>query len=128
MVTTVTSASGLGCAIKLESVDGLLAQDSEIHLYRIVQELLNNVIKHSDASEVRVHLSSQLANLILTVDDDGRGFDPDAVFGRPANQHGFGLTDITERVRILGGKLECDSRPAKGTLWKIQIPLATPKK
>jgi ligand-binding sensor domain-containing protein/two-component sensor histidine kinase len=125
MVAKVSSASGLPCAVELEPVDGLLAPDSEIHLYRIVQELLNNVIKHSDASEVRVRLRSQMPSLILTIEDDGRGFDYDEVFGRPAREHGFGLADIAERVRILGGELECLSRPEKGTRWMIQIPCAT---
>jgi signal transduction histidine kinase/ligand-binding sensor domain-containing protein len=125
MVSKVSSASGLRCELELELVDGLLAHSSEIHLYRIIQELLNNVIKHSDASMAWVRLKPQLPSLILTVEDDGRGFDYSAVSGRPAKEHGLGLRDIAERVRILGGTIECDSCPAKGTRWKIEIPAAS---
>jgi signal transduction histidine kinase/ligand-binding sensor domain-containing protein len=124
MVTAAVNASGLRCSVELQPVDGLLAPDSEIHLYRITQELVNNIIKHSDASEASLCLKPAHGKVTLTVEDDGRGFDYAVVFGRPASEHGFGLADIAERVRILSGKLQCDSRPGKGTRWQIEIPFA----
>lgn len=126
LVEAAAGASGFRCRVALRSVDGLLPPRSEIHLYRIIQELVNNIIKHSDASEASLSLGPSQGKLVLTVQDDGRGFDYAAVFGRPASEHGLGLTDIAERVRILDGKLQCDSRPGKGTRWDIEIPVATP--
>lgn len=121
MLEKVSEASGLGLTREIEPVNGLLSPHSEIHIYRVLQELLNNVVKHSDASLVRVHLKAEASFIHLTVDDDGRGFDYDAVFDRPAEQ-GFGLRDVSERVRILGGNLKCNTRPGEGTTWRIQIP------
>ncbi|MHC1766387.1 MAG: two-component regulator propeller domain-containing protein [Verrucomicrobiia bacterium] len=123
MVAAAAGASGFRCNVELRSVDGLLPRHSEIHLYRIIQELVNNIIKHSDASEASLSLGPAHGKLVLTVQDDGRGFDYATVFGRPASEHGLGLTDIAERVRMLGGKLQCDSRPGKGTRWGIEIPV-----
>jgi signal transduction histidine kinase/ligand-binding sensor domain-containing protein len=121
MLENVSEASGLNLTREIEPVNGLLSPDSEIHVYRVIQELLNNVVKHSDASLIRVHLKPAASFIRLTVGDDGRGFDYDLVFNRPAEQ-GSGLRDVSERVRILGGNLKCHTRPGAGTTWQIEIP------
>ncbi len=121
MVTSVAAASGIRCAAEVDSIDGLLPAAMEIHCYRIVQELLNNVVKHSHASAARVTARRLDRNIHLVLEDDGCGFDLEAARGRAA---GAGLTDIAERVRILEGTLRCDSQRAKGTRWTIVIPLA----
>ena len=123
MVVAVSRSSGLPCAGEFDSIDGLLASHLEIHLYRIVQELLNNVVKHSDASQCRVSARCEKDRLVLIVEDDGRGFDRVAAFGRGPGSLGLGLDGITERVGMLGGSWQCDSRPGHGTRWRIEIPL-----
>jgi two-component sensor histidine kinase/streptogramin lyase len=123
MTGTASSAAGLRCDIEIGPVDGLLAQNAEIHFYRIIQELLSNIIKHSYASSAFVFVKPEERNLVLRVEDDGRGFDFEAVLGRPASEHGMGLSDIAERVKILGGKLQCDSRPGAGARWRIEVPM-----
>jgi len=121
MVTSVSGASGLRCVAGIAPLDGLLADPLEIHCYRIVQELLNNIVKHSRASEARVNAAFQDHKLLLVISDDGCGFDTSAVLDQP---RGAGLIDVAERVRILGGTLRCESRPAEGTRWSIEIPVS----
>jgi signal transduction histidine kinase len=121
MLEKVSEASGLALTREIEPVNGVLSPNSEIHVYRVIQELLNNVVKHSDASLIRVSLKHDASFVCLTIADDGRGFDHDAVLARPAEQ-GFGLRDVSERIRILGGTLRCNSRPGEGTTWQIGIP------
>ena len=124
MVTSVSRASGIPIATDLDPVDGLLPAAMEIHFYRIVQELLSNLVKHSHASAARVALSRCFPRLTLMVEDDGCGFDTDMLPHRQARA-GLGLTDIAERVRLLGGTARCDSRPAAGTRWTVEIPVTT---
>ncbi len=122
MATSVSGASGLRCVAQIAPLDGLLAEPLEIHCYRIVQELLNNIIKHSRASEARINAAFQDHKVLLVISDDGCGFDTSAVVDQP---RGAGLIDIAERVRILGGTLRCESRQAEGTRWSIEIPVST---
>ena len=123
MVTGVARTSGLPWIREFDPLDGLLRPQYEIHLYRIVQELLNNVVKHSDASACRVALKHQGRSLILTVEDDGRGFDYIATAERPTHEPGMGLSGIMERIRILGGTAQCETQPGQGTRWRMVIPL-----
>lgn len=88
-----------------------------VHLYRIFQEALQNVIVHAQASEVEVRLSSSDNRVTLAIRDDGRGFDP-AVAPR-----GVGLASMAERVELLGGNMAIDSRPGQGTRLRFQFPV-----
>ena len=122
MITGVSQATSLPIRAELDPLDGLLPASLEIHLYRIVQELLNNVVRHSHASMARVGALHQASRLALCVEDDGCGFDAGAL-ARAQAPDGLGLTDIVERVRLLGGTARCISRPAGGTRWAIDIPV-----
>jgi len=124
MVAGVSRAADIPIVTELDSLDGLLPSALEIHLYRIVQELLNNLVKHSQAATARVAARRRARQLILTVEDDGRGFDAGTLVPQ-RERPGLGLTDIVERVGLLGGTARCDSRPAAGTRWTIEIPLTT---
>jgi signal transduction histidine kinase len=87
--------------------------------YRIVQELLNNVMKHAQAQEVFVSVTLEADQLHLSVEDDGRGFDPSLATGGK----GIGLAGIRTRVGLLGGTLEAKSRPGRGTGFFLQLPV-----
>lgn len=123
MAAAVSRASGIPIETELEPVDGLLPQPLEIHFYRIAQELLNNIVKHSHAASARLEAKCRAQKIILAVEDDGCGFDVVPLSQLPARQ-GMGLTDIAERVRILGGTWRCDSRPAAGTRSTVEIPIS----
>ncbi|MBK8194613.1 MAG: hypothetical protein IPK76_15865 [Lewinellaceae bacterium] len=92
---------------------------SKIHLYRIVQELLGNVLKHAGAGSLHLQLLKDEGQLLLTVEDDGKGFDPAA-----NGSDGIGLANIRTRVEVLRGKMHLDSAPGKGTFVSIEIPKA----
>lgn len=94
-----------------------LARDAGMHLYRIAQEALNNVAKHSGAHGVRVVLQSRGHGVVLVVDDDGRGFEPGAESGG-----GVGIVGMRERAALLGGVLEIESAPGRGTSVTLRVP------
>ena len=92
-----------------------LDEDLETTVYRLVQEALTNVAKHARASSVRVALSESDGELLVEVQDDGAGFDPDA------GSHGFGLAGMHERVSLADGTLSVDSGE-QGTLVRACLP------
>src|SRR5690349_4210393 len=85
--------------------------DRALCLYRIAQEALRNVIRHSDARHARVELSGSEGGVSLRIADDGSGFDLDAVDGNG----GLGLVSMRERLRLVGGAIVIDSRLTAGT-------------
>ncbi len=98
-----------------------LRKDVELCLFRVAQEGLNNVVKHSEASSVQVELSANRNNLSLRISDAGKGFNP-AV----KNLHsGIGLVGMRERLRLVDGKLSIVSEPMRGTEVLAEIPLST---
>jgi signal transduction histidine kinase/ligand-binding sensor domain-containing protein len=120
-------ASGLSITINLENVDDLLASEFEVNLYRITQEILNNVLKHANASEARFTLSKECGGLRLVAQDNGKGFDMTVLESTPPDERGFGLRQIAERAKMMGGRLDIESRPGHGTLLRVEIPLRGPK-
>ncbi len=95
----------------------VIAQTTSITIYRIVQELINNTMKHAAATAAIVQLSKTGSQLSLTVEDDGKGFDP-AILERAK---GIGWTNIQSRVAFLKGKLDVKSEAGKGTSVYIEI-------
>ncbi|OUJ72921.1 sensor histidine kinase [Hymenobacter crusticola] len=92
----------------------------DVAIYRIVQELLNNVIKHAQAQEAFVHVVHENGQVVISVEDDGVGFDSNA---SSAVSKGIGLAGIRQRVDLLGGTLAIDSRPGRGTIVTIELAL-----
>lgn len=112
-------ASGIEISYQQIGLDERLTTEVEITIYRIVQELLNNVVKHAKAKEVLVQLSLHDGNLHITVEDDGAGFDAQA----KAAMGTAGLTNIQSRTNYLKGSLDIQSEPGKGTSVFIEIPV-----
>lgn len=89
----------------------------EFHLYRIAQELFQNVIKHAQANQIKLQLTHAGGRLHLYMWDDGRGFDPELV------RQGMGMENLRLRTQQLNGKIHVDSAPGKGTYTHISIPV-----
>jgi signal transduction histidine kinase len=98
-----------------EVVSGL----AKIHLYRILQELLGNTLKHADAKQVSVQLLEDQGNLLITVEDDGKGFDPNV----QGHSDGIGLANVRTRVEVLRGTLHLESKPGRGTFVNIEVSI-----
>ncbi len=107
---------GIKTALEVEGEEAL-SGDVEAMLYRVAQEALNNALKHAQAERVRVRLRQNGRRVALEVEDNGVGFDPEAVRG----QGGFGLRSMEERVSRLGGKLKVQSRPGSGTTILVEV-------
>jgi PAS domain S-box-containing protein len=96
--------------------------DSEINLYRLVQEGLNNIRKHADANRAIVRLVVSFPNLVLQIEDDGKGFDVEERTRAADSGKRIGLRSMVERVNLLGGQMKIRSRPKKGTRIEIKLP------
>jgi signal transduction histidine kinase/streptogramin lyase len=126
MIRTTGIASGIRFTSELDNIDDIFPEDLRINFYRIVQESLGNIMKHAQATEVSVRVKRRAENVVLTIEDDGRGFAPDE--GSPASSRsGFGLTGMGERASLLGGELKVRSIPGKGTTVVCEIPLKPPR-
>jgi signal transduction histidine kinase/ligand-binding sensor domain-containing protein len=125
MANRVSQASGIAIATELDALDGALSSETQMSLYRVAQEALNNVVKHSRATETRIALKRERAGVRLTVADNGQGFDPQMAKGSEtlgARRPGFGLNGMAERVRLLGGALTIRSAPEQGTTVEALLP------
>jgi two-component system NarL family sensor kinase len=96
-----------------------LDSSAEITLFRVIQELVNNAIKHAAATNILIHLVKNENQLILTVEDNGTGFDVTNI----KNSKGVGLSNIQSRINFLKGNLEIDSKQDIGTSFYITIPV-----
>jgi len=111
----------------VDEIDGLFDNESEINIYRIVQEGVNNVVKHSGATEATVVVKKQASIVSISIRDNGRGFEMGLTNPGESPGAGFGLTGVSERTRILGGKIVLDSQPGKGVSLTVEIPLPNPQ-
>ena len=101
--------------LEMVGATGDLDEVQRTCLYRLVQEGLTNCARHARAKVVRIGLVAEKEGIVLTMADDGVGFDP-------ARRRGFGLIGMEERVRELGGRLVVDSAPGEGTRLRAELP------
>jgi two-component system sensor histidine kinase DegS len=97
---------------------------TEVALFRMVQELLNNVRVHAHATHVQVTLAFEEAQVVASVEDDGSGFDAAERASAAQPRRGLGLATIQERAEMLGGKVQTESRIGRGTKVRIELPVA----
>ena len=110
-------ARGIETVFEVSASDQDASEQAAICLYRVLQESLMNIAKHSGSGSARVSLTRQADQLEMRVRDEGRGFNPDA-----EGRQGIGLMNIEERVRLLNGKLVVNSNPGGGTEIVVQVP------
>lgn len=100
---------------EIDSIDNIFNENEEISIYRIVQESLNNVLKHSGATKVLVKIKQTDNNILMRIEDNGKGFDSMSVKG------GLGLVGLKERSQLLNGELLIDSKIGEGTIIEVKI-------
>lgn len=126
MLRQIANASDIGFTCEIEPIDGLLSKDDEINLYRIVQEAVNNILKHSDANEAVIRIERTGNEIRLTITDDGRGFTLEPAGKAELQRRGLGLTGSTERVRMMRGTQIIQSVPGQGTIIHVTLPINQP--
>jgi signal transduction histidine kinase len=119
IITNVDGIHNVRFEIEDVNIDSLFSKDNEINVYRVVQECINNIIKHSEASEASIHISRSNEIIAINISDNGKGFNTHET----KNRSGFGIQNIERRLQLLKGKVEIKSELAKGTKVKIIIPV-----
>ncbi len=143
MAGKVAAASGVEISFEAGGIDGVFSKEAEINLYRIVQESLNNIVKHAEATKAWVSVKRDGQSVTVAISDDGKGFDiadcglriadlragevtspsnPQSAIRNPQSR-GFGLTGIAERARMLGGDLTVHSAPGHGATIRMTLSL-----
>ncbi len=117
LIKSIESATGIKCEADIAEVPDSLPYEAAIVVYRISQETLSNIIRHSDASLVRFTLRIRESRLVLTIVDDGRGFQEDQI------TKGLGLNGIRERALMIGGEVSIVSQPGEGTRTTLTLDL-----
>ncbi|PHQ31041.1 hypothetical protein CJ305_02105 [Leeuwenhoekiella nanhaiensis] len=116
----ISQLNGLQIDVQAHGMDTRLENSLELSLFRIIQELITNVIKHAQAKTLTIHLVNHGDSLNIMVEDDGVGFDPRHISKR---SEGMGINAIDKRVAHLNGTLEIESEPGQGTSVIIDLPL-----
>lgn len=117
-IKNISKGSRVDIKFNYENVPEI-TPDKEINLYRIVQELIHNTIKHAKATILAIKLSGRDNWLILETSDNGTGFDYNMVI---KENTGLGLRGLLSRAEIMGGAMYIDSRAGKGTIYTFEIP------
>lgn len=119
LIHRAETSSTIAFSHSVDNIDGLLPKPHEINLYRILQESMNNILKHSGATSVAVTIHRNGRRISISVEDNGKGFDVEEK--RRLRDHGLGLAGLYERARIIGGTLDIHSGPGTGTRLSLDI-------
>lgn len=117
LCTTIEGAGQLKASLNLHGLDERIESAIEIAVYRIIQELISNTMKHAKATEITISLTRLNHHLNIMVEDNGKGFDTQAI------NSGIGLKNIRSRVEKLSGKINFDSVIGRGTIVIVEIPV-----
>lgn len=120
LVNEVDSHTDIFFTNDIENIDNILSNDNALHLYRIIQESLNNIVKHANAKATFVNIEKVKKQILVEIKDNGNGFD----FSKNT-KHGahFGMKTLKERAKIIRSKLDIVSQHNQGTVIKLVIPI-----
>lgn len=122
MLKKLSDTTSLKLSTYIENIDGYIKPDQYIHLFRVVQEGMNNIIKHANAQNVVVSISNLQNTIQVIIKDDGKGM-VNYSDNKEIKISGFGLQKMKERIKVLNGNLSIESLPTRGTTIKITIPV-----
>lgn len=124
MIRNVQESTDIILTPSLENIDELFSKEREIDIFRIVQEGLNNIIKHSHAGEATISIQRRNGDVTILICDNGEGFDIEQIkTAAEFGSEGFGLRGLYERTEILGGNINIDSTPGAGTRIMVSLPV-----
>ena len=113
---TPTCCPGVACFFESDEEVDVWDRDTKMHMYRIAQEATNNALKHAEASTIRISLQGEANEITVTVEDNGKGFDPTIRTGKS-----LGLNSMDYRARSIGGVLNLSSTERAGTIVRCTI-------
>lgn len=118
---------GIKATVKAEALSSL-PSETELAMFRIAQEALNNVRKHAQASEVNITVESNSSSVKMSIKDNGKGFSLSRLTGDLVREGKLGVLGMEERARLIGGNFQITSAPGKGTTVSAEAPIQTARK
>ncbi|MEL6811537.1 MAG: ATP-binding protein, partial [Bacteroidota bacterium] len=119
MINEVDANTSIFFTHEIENIDGILSKEASLHVYRIVQEVLNNMVKHSEAKAASVTLGKEGDSIKAVIKDNGKGFD---LSEKIYHSSSLGMKTLLERAKIIRSQLSIDSEKEKGTTILLLIP------
>lgn len=120
LARSVAVATGVSVEVETEDEFPRTEQETEIMIYRIIQEAVNNALKHAEPEEIRIVFDYDAPLLRFTISDDGKGFDLDKTL---SEHRGLGLHSMQERVALIRGRMELESSPGEGTHLRVEVAI-----
>ncbi|MFA5183765.1 MAG: ATP-binding protein [Syntrophales bacterium] len=124
LVEKICQDSLIESSVMIDKIDNLFTLETQINIYRIFQELLANITKHSHATQVSVSIEAHADHVFFLLQDNGKGFDQDKVLSGNDPKRGLGLIMINERARLMGGSLTILTQEDQGTKIRLTVPLS----
>jgi signal transduction histidine kinase len=119
MVLKIEKSTDLFITREIDNIDNILDPKSAIHLYRVVQEALNNIIKHAGATAAKISIKNMADKVLVSILDNGKGFDLELAV---VTSKSLGIRTMHERISAIGGKLKIEKGEASGTQVNITVP------
>jgi signal transduction histidine kinase len=118
LIDNILCVKKISFTTDIDALDQVILSESlKINIYRIIQEHLNNILKHAEASDVKVRVTVTEGVLSLSIQDDGKGFDTSL------RRKGIGITNINSRAELFNGKVELDSSPGEGCILNVELSM-----
>jgi ligand-binding sensor domain-containing protein/signal transduction histidine kinase len=121
LIETVAASSAIRFSAEIDAVGGVFSKEAEMNLYRIAQEGVSNILKHSGATEAMLALKLDGGKAWLVIKDNGKGFISEPGESAASRRRSFGLAGISERARMLGGRVVIQSLPGQGTVITVTL-------
>jgi len=121
MVRNLEQSTNINFSVEIDNIKGIFSKEKEAHIYRIIQEAINNSIKHSAASLIKILFKKTNYLITLEISDNGKGFDIDSILKEESTKSGIGLLGIRERSRTIGANFNIESIIGKGTTLTITM-------
>ena len=118
LVYNINANTDLFFTDEIDNIDNILSKDAELHIYRIIQETLNNIVKHSEAKAVKMNINKTVNAINIEVSDNGKGFDSETKYKTIS----LGLKTLYERAKIIGAQIHLNSQVNSGTKITLNIP------
>lgn len=123
LAETNLGSQGINVSTEFEGMDQRLPAETELALFRIAQEAISNIVRHSEARNASVRLECNDSECVLRVEDNGKGFDVSEITSIDAGGRGAGMFGMKERVTMVGGTCSCQSQPGQGAKVIARVPI-----